>query len=533
MIYDVIIVGGGVAGLTSSAFLAKAGYSTLLLEQATRCGGLVNTFSKDGFTYDGGIRALDNAGALFPMLKQLGITMEFLPNPITIGIEDQVIHVDDDLNLCEYQVLLEGLFPQSREDIADIIVDIKTIMRHMKIQYGIDNPLFLDFRKDRDYFIKEVFPWIFRYLFTVGKVNAKNRPVGAYLQGLTNNQSLVDIISQHFFTDTPAFFALSYFNLYRDYIYPKGGTGVFSKNLADFISRWGGEIKTGSEVTSINPEKKVVTTGNGSSFEYRCMVWAADQKTLYERINTEEMSQEKTLTSVGKQKALLAGMQGNDSVLTVYLGSNLEKDYFENIASGHFFYTPNREGQSRAGANPVSSSWEDIIDWLERFFALTTYEISIPVLRDSSLAPPGKTGLIISVLFDYQLTKTIIEQGQEVHFREFAAKMMINTLDRSIYPGLAGSVIDRFCSTPLTIEKLTGNSDGAITGWSFSNQPMPAENRLVKIAKAVNTPLTDVYQAGQWTYSPSGLPISLITGKLAADKIRKRIRPTASHPRKI
>ena len=45
--------------------------------------------------------------------------------------------------------------------------------------------------------------------------------------------------------------------------------------------------------------------------------------------------------------------------------------------------------------------WEIIQAWLKNVLSLTTYEIAIPVLRDSSLAPEGKTGLIISVLFDY------------------------------------------------------------------------------------------------------------------------------------
>jgi phytoene dehydrogenase-like protein len=101
---------------------------------------------------------------------------------------------------------------------------------------------------------------------------------------------------------------------------------------------------------------------------------------------------------------------------------------------------------------------------------------------------------------------------------------MINTLDAYIYPGLAGSVIDSFTSTPLSIKKITGSTDGAITGWSFTNNPVPAESRLVRIANAVKTPLPDVHQAGQWTYSPSGLPVSLITGKLAADRINKRLK---------
>ena len=81
--------------------------------------------------------------------------------------------------------------------------------------------------------------------------------------------------------------------------------------------------------------------------------------------------------------------------------------------------------------------------------------------------------------------------------------------------------MDSFTSTPLTLQKVAGTTDGAITGWSFTNHPMPAENRLIRIANAVNTPIPNVHQAGQWTYSPSGFPVALITGKLAADKINK------------
>jgi phytoene dehydrogenase-like protein len=42
--------------------------------------------------------------------------------------------------------------------------------------------------------------------------------------------------------------------------------------------------------------------------------------------------------------------------------------------------------------------------------------------------------------------------------------------------------------------------------------------------ESVKTPIPNVYQAGQWTYSPSGLPISIMTGKIAADKVIKELR---------
>jgi phytoene dehydrogenase-like protein len=148
------------------------------------------------------------------------------------------------------------------------------------------------------------------------------------------------------------------------------------------------------------------------------------------------------------------------------------------------------------------------------------------VLRDSSLAPAGQSGLIVSVLFDYALTRHVQEMGWYESFKTHCEQCVIGTLDGSIYPGIRQAVLLQFSSTPLTMARLAGNSEGAITGWSFTNRPMPAESRLPKIMNAINTPVPGVFQAGQWTYSPAGLPISIITGKLAADRVIKEIRKT-------
>jgi hypothetical protein len=46
---------------------------------------------------------------------------------------------------------------------------------------------------------------------------------------------------------------------------------------------------------------------------------------------------------------------------------------------------------------------------------------------------------------------------------------------------------------------------------------------MLRIASSVRTIIPHVLQAGQWTYSPSGFPISLLTGKLAADRAIKEL----------
>jgi hypothetical protein len=50
---------------------------------------------------------------------------------------------------------------------------------------------------------------------------------------------------------------------------------------------------------------------------------------------------------------------------------------------------------------------------------------------------------------------------------------------------------------------------------------MPVINKIQIADKSVFTPLPSVYQAGQWAYSPAGVPMSILTGKLAADRVIK------------
>jgi phytoene dehydrogenase-like protein len=524
MNYDAIVVGGGIAGLTATAYLAKAGYKTLLCEKESHCGGLVSSFERDGFVFDGGIRAIENSGIVVPMLRQLGINVDLIKSPVSLGIEDRVIRLTSVADIAAYQALLTDLFPESRDEIAAIIDRIRVIMRYLDVLYGIDNPAFLDIKKDRAYLLKVILPWMPKYALTIRKINALNMPVVDYLRRYTQNQRLLDIIAQHFFHDTPAFFALSYFKLYLDYNYPRGGTGTLPDKLVRFIENHGGTIRTNTAIVAVDPEKRRITDTRGQQYGYRGIVWAADLKTLYQAIDLEAIHDDAIQRAVLERRAAVADKSGGDSVFTVYLALDLDKSYFESRTSAHFFYTPSREGQTGAGPLPIGKSREAIEAWLKRFFALTTYEISCPVMRDETLAPPGRTGLIVSVLFDYTLTKYIQEMGWYQEFKAFSEACTLDTLDDTVFPGIKAAVRDRFSATPLSIARITGNADGAITGWAFTNPAMPAENRMSKIFGSIRTPIPGIFQAGQWVFSPSGLPISILTGKLAADEVGKGLK---------
>ena len=121
--YNTIVVGGGIAGLTSAAYLSRAGKKVLLIEKNRECGGLVNSFTRDGFHFDAGVRALEDAGIIFPMLKDLGIHLDVVKSKVSLGIENDILHIEDLNSLTEYRDLLKKAFPESEAEIDDVLKD--------------------------------------------------------------------------------------------------------------------------------------------------------------------------------------------------------------------------------------------------------------------------------------------------------------------------------------------------------------------------------------------------------------------------
>ena len=531
--YDVIIVGAGMAGLTGAAYLSKAGLRVLLCEKERKTGGLVGSFVHHGFVFDAGIRAFEDSGIILPMLKNLGIRIELMKSPVTIGIESDIAVYGGREALIRYQDLLTKKFPYRKDDIEKIIQEIKKVIGYMDVIYGIDNPLFIDDIMDRQYLMKTLLPWLVRYQINIRKAARMRAPINDYLQQFTQDQALIDMITQHFFGNTPAFFALSYFGQYPAYSYPKGGTGVLAEKLTEFIRRHGGEVRCGAEVSRVDATQRQVVEKNGEIFSYRRLIWAADMRLLYTCLSITGACRRKEKAMIDAQKNLVLSSKPGDSILTVYLEVALDNAFFRDALGAHAFYTPCKRGLSSMPAGwkqvlsaPMSNrdQKEALIQWIRTFLNLTTYEISCPALRDESLAPEGRTGVIVSTLMDYSLVKFTADENWYKQFKEICRDEIVSVLDQSIFVGFSARIEWTQCSTPMSIEKISGNSQGAITGWAFTDGEMPAVNRFTKIAKAVLTPIPDIYQAGQWSFSPSGLPVSILTGKVAADKVIKDLK---------
>jgi len=525
--HEIIIVGAGMAGLAAAAYLSRAGHDVLLIEKNEACGGLLTSIQKDGFVFDTGPRSIENSGAVRPLLNDLGISLELLNSPVSIGIENEILHYTSNESLYEYQSLLEKLYPDNKEEIAKIFLLIEKILKDMAILNEIDNPIFRDMRHEIGYLVKELLPYLGKFLLANRRINRRKDPVEETLKKITSNQSLIDIITQHFFKCTPTFFALGYFHTYLDYYYPKGGTGKLPEAVAQKIIEWGGSILYGTEINEIIPSENKLTDVDGNTFSYENLIWCADLKSLYRFLKLHDLK-EKVSRKISIQKDKFLSNRGGDSVFSLFLGIDEPLDKFQSISNGHFFYTPSKKGLGESTwtrlrkiiNNFETTPKEVIMHWLDDYCKLNTYEISIPGLRDPSLAPKGKTGLIVSILFEYDLMKKVQEGGWSEEFKKEVENRMLEALLKSIYPIIKDKILFRFSLTPVSISNRVGSSEGAITGWTLEN-PVPVVQSILKMTKSVKSPIPNVLQAGQWVYSPSGVPIAILTGLAAAKKLMK------------
>lgn len=71
--YDIAVVGGGLAGLTASTYLARAGFSVVLFEKSRQIGGRAVTIKRNGALFNLGLHALYQGGAAEQVLDELKV----------------------------------------------------------------------------------------------------------------------------------------------------------------------------------------------------------------------------------------------------------------------------------------------------------------------------------------------------------------------------------------------------------------------------------------------------------------------------
>lgn len=511
--YDSVIIGSGMGGLITGAYLVKKGIKVLICEQHTQPGGYFTSFTRQGYTFNGGIQACEDCGMLFAVLKQIGVMdrMEFDRTLFALATPDHFTAFRSMEDVFQFYRNLIEVYPGEAEGINQIIKDIDTFCGVMDAYCQIPNPMFGPLKdlvrrypgwkkeyRDRLRFSKD----FFRHL---------EIPLDDYLKDKLGDPDLIRFIKQMMYVGSPAAFALIFHYFVMDYYLPKGGFQVMSDVLADFITERGGEIRYRTMVEEIVLERgraSGVRLRGGDVVRAPYIISNSDARRTFLQMLPPEATTEPF-------KLKLRDTPVSDSVVTVFLGVDIPAEDIPTQGCSHVYYMSDYKGVD------IARSFSD-----EDYYHRAPVEICIPSLHDPALAPPGKSAVILQALtFMGYGGNWGTENGKRgeayQRIKEKVANQLIDNAEKVI-PGLREKIEVKFAATPVTNERYTLNSEGATAGWTYD--PSRAFNSGMKGIWGYRTPVKHLFLVGHWTMSPGGAPACFMSGRIVSSIINWRLK---------
>ncbi len=249
--FDAIIIGSGMGGLSTAAFLSKAGKKVLVLERHFKVGGWTHTFQRGKYEWDVGIHYIGAVGRKSAFLRKLfdEVTeerLEWAPMPDNY---DRMIFPDKSYNFVagkdRFIDQMVEYFPNERKAIEKYLDLVKQCTR-----------------ASAKFFMNRAMPKMISDL-TYGPMSRSflemsDKTTWDVLSSLTDNQELIGVLTGQFgdygLTPKQSSFAINAIvanhYLYGGY-YPVGGSRMIAENIAPVIQRSGGKIVVNATVDEI------------------------------------------------------------------------------------------------------------------------------------------------------------------------------------------------------------------------------------------------------------------------------------------
>jgi all-trans-retinol 13,14-reductase len=245
--FDIIVVGGGMAGLSSAAFLSLAGRSVVLLERHAKVGGFASTFDLQGVSFDIGIEGLRELAPdsfLPPFLRWWGVDL-----PVQTRQEIMSVHT----NRGSYRIRgdaaredLRSAFPASARGI-DRFFDLNArIIAERSGGPAPKPPYEMGFLEKLAYGMSALAkrPNLVRYGF---------RDSSKVIPALLGDPELARIAASKTVEDM-VYMAVAY--RWESFtsgkiMYPRGGIGALAEAIAASIVARGGQVHASTEAVAI------------------------------------------------------------------------------------------------------------------------------------------------------------------------------------------------------------------------------------------------------------------------------------------
>jgi len=466
-IYDVVVIGAGIGGLTCGAYLAKKGKKVKVVEQHSVPGGYCTAFSRKGFKFDAAVvrvTGCEEGGALYRVLRTLETEMDFFKiDPLYhVPLPGESLVMTRDVD--QFIQGLRQRFPKEKEGITALFQTMKTIYEDTRKLPAL-SPLLAKY-KDKGF--QDLMDDYVRDPVLKTLIDIKNS-----LWLSSKRASAIDQASRVIGDPIQGFF------------YPKGGTQKLSNVFAEALKRYGGELELRTLVSSIilGDGKAIgVETKDGRRIGAQQVVSnIAARATFFNLIGEEKLSPDYVATLNRNEISL--------SAFCVYLGI----DYDPREAGITAYQSVICE---TLDINDVNKEWEFL---LNGEFTIPHLLLMVPTLVDPSLAPPGKHIVILMAIAPYNWIGRSWREDKERMSKELIRKA------EKLIPNLSQHIVVQDAATPLTLERYTLNSLGAVMGWSCS--PAMFYNRLDS-----KTPIENLYLAGHWTRPGAGVPGVALSG---------------------
>ena len=161
--------------------------------------------------------------------------------------------------------------------------------------------------------------------------------------------------------------------------------------------------------------------------------------------------------------------------------------------------------------------------WLNHISDKIKVLIYFAPVDDENLQGEDKLSLQVSTILDYDFFKKASLEGQEEELKNYGKEVLLDILEEHFYPSIKERIESIHVVTPLSYERRTLNFKGAISGWSFDQEKIPSLTSFREMRKATFTEIPHIFKAGQWSFSPAGIPVAILTGKLAATDVLKAL----------
>ena len=504
--YDVIVIGSGIGGLTTAAFLSKEGQRVLVLERHYTAGGFTHVFKRNGYEWDVGIHYIGEVQRPNSAIRKI---FDYVSNGklqwADMGrVYDRIIIGEKEYELVKgvesFKQKMIGYFPEEKKAINEYIDLVFSVVKTMG-----------------SYYSSKALPLLLSHLLG-GKMRKKyldyaSKTTDEVLRSITQNETLIKVLTGQYgdygLPPKQSSFAM-HATVVRHYFnggsFPVGGSSQIVQTIDPVIEMASGTILINAEVEEIVIQKNKaigVQMKDGKKFYAKKVVSSTGVFNTYKKlippIILKKYQMDKQLQKVNPSVAhacLYLGLKGSPETLQ--------------LPKNNLWIYPEKGGHDSIVANYLKDPGAPF----------PVVYISFPAAKDPTWSDryPDRSTIDIITLLPYDMVKEWegtqwMKRGKE--YEQFKAKISIRLLE-VLYkqlPHLEGKVDHQELSTPLTTKNFVNYNKGEIYG--IDHSPERFQQRFLK----PKTPIKNFFLTGQDIVT-AGVGGAMFSGVLTASAMQ-------------